>query len=500
MKNLKLGVAVLALGVASSAVAQTTTNKWAIGVGAHGVNHTAVNGSGKVGDVFKTLVDSKEGLYRVGNYEITPPLSKLTVARNINKSFVADFQATVGNIGNGRFENSSKSFFMQAGLGLQYKFQALLNNENSWFDPYARVGANYLRHDYNTVVKFPSNDIDGKAYPSFRSDGATDKQIINHFTTAVGLGSNFWITKNFGLNIQGDYVNTPFDKSDVSNFWQASASIMFRFGQTDTDKDGVYDNEDKCPTVAGPKENGGCPWPDTDKDGVLDKDDKCPSVAGPSENAGCPWPDTDKDGTLDKDDKCPTVAGPKDNAGCPFPDTDKDGVLDKDDKCPTVFGVKENNGCPKAPDHKLVAEEVSNVAKGVFFDLGKATIKKESFDDLDAAAALIKKGNGTFLVEGHTDKKGKDAANLLLSQRRAKAVVLALEERGVAASQLKSKGMGSKFATVAAKASDAERMSDRKVIFTHIAAGNEWDAIEKHDLVEKAVKAVKSTKKTSKKK
>jgi hypothetical protein len=37
----------------------------------------------------------------------------------------------------------------------------------------------------------------------------------------------------------------------------------------------------------------GCP--DTDKE-IADKDDKCPTVAGPKENAGCPWPDTDGDG------------------------------------------------------------------------------------------------------------------------------------------------------------------------------------------------------------
>jgi hypothetical protein len=51
----------------------------------------------------------------------------------------------------------------------------------------------------------------------------------------------------------------------------------------------------------------GCP--DADGDGVADKDDKCPNVAGPKDNAGCPWPDTDKDGVYDKDDMCP-VAGP----------------------------------------------------------------------------------------------------------------------------------------------------------------------------------------------
>jgi hypothetical protein len=35
--------------------------------------------------------------------------------------------------------------------------------------------------------------------------------------------------------------------------------------------------------------------PDTDKDGIADKDDKCPTAAGPKEK-GCPWPDTDGDG------------------------------------------------------------------------------------------------------------------------------------------------------------------------------------------------------------
>jgi hypothetical protein len=35
-----------------------------------------------------------------------------------------------------------------------------------------------------------------------------------------------------------------------------------------------------------------------------------------------------------------TVAGPKDNAGCPWPDTDKDGVYDKDDMCPKLLVLK----------------------------------------------------------------------------------------------------------------------------------------------------------------
>jgi len=42
--------------------------------------------------------------------------------------------------------------------------------------------------------------------------------------------------------------------------------------------------------VKGAKANKGCPWPDTDKDGILDNVDKCPKVAGLKELNGCPAP------------------------------------------------------------------------------------------------------------------------------------------------------------------------------------------------------------------
>src|SRR5690606_34973304 len=219
----------------------------------------------------------------------------------------------------------------------------------------------------------------------------------NHFATPIGLGSNFWITKNFGLGVQGDYVATPFnDKSNVPNFWQASASLLFRFGQRDRDKDGILDKDDLCPDTPGLPEFQGCP--DTDGDGVPDKDDQCPEVAGPVENNGCPWPDTDGDGVIDKDDACPTVAGPAENNGCPWPDTDGDGILDKDDACLTVPGLPEYNGCPKPKE--VTATDVEKNLKSVYFDFNKATIKPESKGALDTAAEIIKKDGGRFLLVG----------------------------------------------------------------------------------------------------
>lgn len=476
MKNLKLGISALALTVASTVFAQTTNNPWLIGVGAHAENHVAARSS--FGNTFSANNLTKS-MFNVNNFSITPPLSKLTVARNIGKGLVIDWQTSVGNVENKRF-NMGKEFFLMTGLGFQAHAAGLLWNEESWFDPYLRVGANYLRHDY-TALTFPRTSVDANGNPIenvVNGKDGNENGKANHFTVATGAGANFWVTKNFGLGVQGDYVSTPGDKSTVANFWQASASILFRFGNRDRDKDGILDKDDLCPDTPGLPEFQGCP--DTDGDGVPDKDDQCPEVAGPVENNGCPWPDTDGDGVIDKDDACPTVAGPKENNGCPWPDTDGDGILDKDDACPTVPGLPEYNGCPKPKD--VIAKDATGALKGILFDFNKATIRPESNGKLDDAAKIIKESNdGTFLVTGHTDAKGAAAYNLKLSRERAASVVGALEARGVNGNQLKSTGVGARDAQVPAKASDAERMVDRKVVVEAIN-GAAWDALKKSDL------------------
>ena len=475
MKNLKLGITALALTVATSVSAQTTENKWLIGVGAHGVNHAAINGE------FGESVKNLRAAFTLNNYTITPPLSKLTVARNLNKYFVVDWQTSVGNVDNKRIRPNlsgvegqimDKEFFLMTGLGLQFKFNGLWN-ENSWFDPYVRVGANYLRHDYSNSER------------AYNKEGGFMK--ADHFAANGGLGMNFWITKNFGIGVQQDYVVTPFEKTTISDFWQSSATLNFRFGNTDRDKDGIKDKDDACPDVFGLAQFNGCP--DTDGDGVQDSEDNCPEVAGPVENQGCPWPDTDGDGVLDKDDECPEVAGTAENKGCPWKYTDGDGVLDKDDACPEVPGLPEYNGCPKPAD--VFALEATGALKGITFDFGKAVISKSSYSKLDQAAEVIKSSNGgTFLITGHTDKKGNDAYNLKLSRERAAAVVRALEERGVADTQLKSTGVGSRDAVVPATASNEEREADRKVVVEAIN-GEAWEALKKSDLPVVSKKLVK---------
>lgn len=87
-------------------------------------------------------------------------------------------------------------------------------------------------------------------------------------------------------------------------------------GCPDTDGDGIPDKDDDCPTVAGLAKFKGCP--DTDEDGVPDPKDKCPNTPKgcPVDANGCPL-DSDGDGVIDCQDKCPSVAGPASNNGCP---------------------------------------------------------------------------------------------------------------------------------------------------------------------------------------
>lgn len=242
----------------------------------------------------------------------------------------------------------------------------------------------------------------------------------------------------------------------------------------DTDDDGILDKEDSCPTVAGPVENKGCPWPDTDKDSVLDKDDKCPTVAGPVENQGCPWGDADNDTVLDNEDTCPSVAGPVENKGCPWPDTDGDSVLDKDDKCPTEKGLVENAGCPdqdadqdgvtdKIDECPTVPGPASNKgcpevteaalqelkiqARSVYFVTGKAVLQTADKGETDGRLNAIKEilinyPNAKFSIEGHTDNVGDEKSNHKLSEARAKAVMDALVAKGVNPANLTYKGFG----------------------------------------------------------
>ncbi len=229
----------------------------------------------------------------------------------------------------------------------------------------------------------------------------------------------------------------------------------------DTDKDGIFDPQDKCPTVPGLAKYQGCPIPDTDKDGINDEEDKCPNVPGLAKYQGCPIPDTDKDGINDEEDKCPNVPGVARYQGCPIPDTDGDGLNDEVDKCPTDKGSAANNGCP-------LLEELTEYKfdfRKVQFATGSAALTKTAKAELDKAAKIMSEHPDIKVsVEGHTDNTGNSAANQSLSERRAAAVKAYIVGKGISADRLTSKGFG-QTKPVATNNTAAGRALNRRVEF-----------------------------------
>ncbi|MCX6563500.1 MAG: OmpA family protein [Candidatus Aminicenantes bacterium] len=77
------------------------------------------------------------------------------------------------------------------------------------------------------------------------------------------------------------------------------------------------------------------------------------------------------------------------------------------------------------------------------FDTGKAAIKPESQPIIDQIAALLKGHADLKLgIEGHTDNVGTPASNKTLSEQRAKAILDAVVNQGIAANRMAAIGWG----------------------------------------------------------
>jgi outer membrane protein OmpA-like peptidoglycan-associated protein/tetratricopeptide (TPR) repeat protein len=79
----------------------------------------------------------------------------------------------------------------------------------------------------------------------------------------------------------------------------------------------------------------------------------------------------------------------------------------------------------------------------VFFDLGKSTLRSESFVELNKLFDFLV-NNATLSIEigGHTDTRGDDKDNLKLSNDRAKAVYDYIIAKGIVAKRISYKGYG----------------------------------------------------------
>lgn len=349
-----------------------------------------------------------------------------------------------------RDTSSATLYALRGHLLLQYPFASVT--------PFilGGVGRHYLNENSGIIGK--DSDV------SFHFGGGVKLPLKEHLQVRIDVRDT--------IIPQQGFVGA---KDPTSHWPEALVGLTYAFGGSepppppppppmDSDHDGLTDDLDKCP-VAPANTPDGCPIPDTDGDGVVDNVDECPTQVGTLPN-GCPDLDTDKDSIPVPADVCPDQPGIAPD-GCPDKDSDKDGVPVPDDKCvdqpETKNGYEDADGCPdEVPE---VVKKFTGVIKGINFEFGKATIRRDSFPLLDEAAKVLVEFPSLRLeISGHTDNVGTVERNLELSKARAESVRAYIMTKGVASERLEARGVGS-AEPVADNKTKAGQAQNRRIEF-----------------------------------
>jgi outer membrane protein OmpA-like peptidoglycan-associated protein len=415
---------------------------------------------------------------------------------------------------------------LNIGYAYSWDFSDLANQNLRYLAEYANASINYEQ----TLAKTPGRSF----IPRFSLGG--EAGALHGFlpvrlgfvfggsellASAVGAGLNF---QYVSLNACYKAVGSPF--FIPKRGMEMAVGLNVNWGMSiDKDKDGIYDNVDKCPSDPedkdGFEDEDGCPdydndqdgIPDTvdecmndpeDKDGFEDEDgcpdydndrdevpdtlDKCPLEPEDRDNYndgdGCPDFDNDGDNIPDSTDKCPNTAEDidsyEDEDGCPDYDNDKDGVPDTVDNCmmePEVFnGYKDEDGCPDSlirPSDKD-AKKLNTKLQAVNFKSGSAELTRTSFAALDFIVGFLQNYETLrYEIQGHTDSRGSDEYNLVLSAARAGTVRLYLLSKGIPEERVIAIGYGESM-PIADNKTAAGRAKNRRVQFKIIETNDEY--------------------------
>lgn len=204
--------------------------------------------------------------------------------------------------------------------------------------------------------------LEGYGSHDLSSGGQTDISVLQQSHIEANLAARYRIG-HLALTLGG---GTSLLRGFGSPAVRVLAGAVYAPFVVDTDRDGVPDEDDRCPSEPedrdGFEDQDGCPEDDNDADGILDTVDRCPNEPEDRDNFqdqdGCPDRDNDNDRIPDGYDSCPNEPedydGDRDTDGCPDDDRDRDGVPDERDRCPTepedTDGFEDEDGCPD-PDN-----------------------------------------------------------------------------------------------------------------------------------------------------
>ena len=399
--------------------AQSETYPWQVEMGINAVD-VYPTGQNPYGALF-------EDFFKVdAHWNISPFLSYIGISNYVGRGFSLGFRFGFNTLTKYGPEPADASYF-NADAIIKYNINTLLKWNR--VEPYLEFGGGY--------------SIFGE-----KGDGS--------FNAGAGIAYMLGDKKRVGLNLGTTYKATG-TSYGIKHF-QHILGLQFRFGEVDTDDDGVIDEKDQCPEEAGSMAHNGCP--DRDQDGVVDREDNCPDIAGLRQHQGCP--DRDGDGVIDSEDECPSTAGAQNLAGCP--DRDGDGIKDEDDRCPDNAGTQANNGCPEMEQQQR--ETLNDFGQVLLFKFNSYSIIPDSIDALEGIYEILKGyPEAKVIVTGHTDSVGSAEFNMALSEMRAQTVVNYLIKRGLDPNQFTAIGKG-ETEPVASNNTEDGRKANRRVTFT----------------------------------
>ena len=143
-----------------------------------------------------------------------------------------------------------------------------------------RWGWSVLGGVYGSVslVKFPDSpsQVPAEALMAMRWQWASGFSLT--------VGGTFGANCGFGAPVFRAFAGLTWQPSKSRE--QQEIDRLKEVDTNDPDHDGLIGDADHCPELPGVPQNMGCPDSDSDKDGVPDRDDKCPTTAGG--RGGCP--------------------------------------------------------------------------------------------------------------------------------------------------------------------------------------------------------------------